>query len=41
VLTRSDTPGPKRGVLETVPSAALMALSVGTGLFAAYIVGAL
>jgi len=41
VLTRSDSPGPKRGVLETVPSAALMALSVGTGLFAAYIVGAL
>ncbi len=41
VLTPSGTPPPKRGLLETLPSIALMALSVATGLAAAYIIGIL
>jgi len=41
VFTASDSAQPKRGVLETVPSVLLVALSVGTGLFAAYIIGIL
>ena len=41
VFTASDSAPPKRGVLETLPSVSLVALSVVTGLLAAYIIGVL
>lgn len=41
VFTAPDSPPPKRGLLETLPSAALVLLSVATGLAAAYIIGIL
>jgi formate hydrogenlyase subunit 3/multisubunit Na+/H+ antiporter MnhD subunit len=41
VFTRTDSSSPKRGVLETIPSALLVTLSVATGLLAAYITGIL
>ena len=41
VFTSSDAPQPRRGVLETIPSALLVALSVATGFLAAYITGIL
>jgi len=41
VFTRTDSAPPKRGVLETIPSALLVTLSVATGLLAAYITGIL
>jgi len=41
VLTPAGSPVPRRGTLETVPSAILVAFSVATGLAAAFIVGLL
>ena len=41
VFTSAGAPPPRRGVLETLPSAALVAMSVATGLAAAYITGIL
>ena len=41
VLTPSASPAPKRGILETIPSIALVSLSVVTGLTAAFITGLL
>ena len=41
VFTQPVSPQPRRGVLETIPSGALVALSVFSGFFAAYITGVL
>jgi formate hydrogenlyase subunit 3/multisubunit Na+/H+ antiporter MnhD subunit len=41
VFTASDSAPPSRGILETLPSVSLVALSVVTGLLAAYIIGVL
>jgi formate hydrogenlyase subunit 3/multisubunit Na+/H+ antiporter MnhD subunit len=41
VLTPAESPVPKRGTLETLPSALLVALSVATGLAAAFVIGLL
>jgi len=41
VLTSSDAPQPRRGILETLPSASLVAMSVATGFVADFITGLL
>jgi multicomponent Na+:H+ antiporter subunit D len=41
VLTDPSSPPAKRGFMETIPSVALMVMSVATGLTAAYIIGIL